>query len=75
MQTQLELAGDLGYLDKRLVQEMMDQGSEVARSINGLISSMSNTRVVTIKNDGAASLVNSANNANSASSADKRSHI
>jgi four helix bundle protein len=40
MQTQLELAGSLGYLDGKLVRELMDQGWEVARLINGLISSM-----------------------------------
>lgn len=40
MQTQLELAGDLGYIDKLLVQELMDHGSEVARLINGLISAL-----------------------------------
>ncbi len=38
MQTQLELAGNLGYLDKRLVQELTEQGWEVARLINGLIT-------------------------------------
>jgi four helix bundle protein len=40
MQTQLELAGDLGYFDERLVRELIDQGWEVARLINGLISVM-----------------------------------
>jgi four helix bundle protein len=30
MQTQIELAGDLGYLDVRLVTELMEQGWEVA---------------------------------------------
>ena len=38
MQTQLELAGSLGYLDEKHVRELMDQGSEVARLINGLVS-------------------------------------
>jgi four helix bundle protein len=38
VQTQLELAGSLGFLDRRLVQELMDQGWEVARLINGLLS-------------------------------------
>jgi four helix bundle protein len=37
MQTQLELAGSLGYLDEKHVRELMDQGSEVARLINGLV--------------------------------------
>jgi four helix bundle protein len=38
MQTQLELAGDLGYLDKKFVLELMDNGWEVARLLNGLLS-------------------------------------
>jgi four helix bundle protein len=40
MQTQLELAGDLGYLDNEHVKELMDQGWEVARLINGLVSAL-----------------------------------
>jgi four helix bundle protein len=44
MQTQLELAGNLGYLDEKLVNELMEQGWEVARLINGLVSSLSETR-------------------------------
>ena len=68
MQTQLELAGDLGYLDEKLVRELMDQGWEVARLINGLISALSETRTVKIKDDLPASPANSAN------SADERSY-
>ncbi|MFY9853127.1 MAG: four helix bundle protein, partial [Terracidiphilus sp.] len=45
MQTQLELAGGLGYLDEKLVRELMDQGWEVARLINGLVSSMTRGKV------------------------------
>jgi hypothetical protein len=74
MQTQLELAGDLGYLDEKLVRELMDLGWEVARLINGLISALAETRTVKIKNDLPASPANSANNTNSASSADERSY-
>jgi four helix bundle protein len=44
LQTQLELAGDLGYLDKKMVQESMERGWEVARWINALISSMDKER-------------------------------
>ncbi|MGD0802434.1 MAG: four helix bundle protein [Terracidiphilus sp.] len=66
MQTQLELASDLGYLNEILVRELMDQGVEVARLINGLISSM----VVGKASEKAAAKsvleVNSANDANSA---------
>jgi four helix bundle protein len=40
MQTQLELAGNLGYLDEKPVRELMDQGWEVARLINGLLSAL-----------------------------------
>jgi four helix bundle protein len=40
MQTQLELAGSLGYLNSRAVDEFLADGSEVARLLNGLISAM-----------------------------------
>ena len=40
MQTQLELAIDLGYLDKQKGLELMDQGWEVARILNGLLKSL-----------------------------------
>jgi four helix bundle protein len=43
MQTQLELAADLGYLDKETERQLMDQGSEVARLINGLLASLRST--------------------------------
>ncbi len=45
MQTQLELAGDLGYLDTGQVRELMDQGWEVARLINGLVSALGRDEV------------------------------
>ncbi|HEY1210894.1 MAG TPA: four helix bundle protein [Terracidiphilus sp.] len=51
MHTQLELAGDLGYLDEKLVTELMDQGWEVARLINGLISSLAEARTDKVKTD------------------------
>jgi four helix bundle protein len=38
MQTQLELAADLGYLKKEDAREVMENGREVARLINGLIT-------------------------------------
>lgn len=38
MQTQLELAADPGYLDKETECQLMEQGSEVARLINGLLA-------------------------------------
>jgi four helix bundle protein len=67
MQTQLELAGELGYLDEKLVREIMDHGSEVARLINGLISVLTDARVA-MKTDKQAL---PANLANSASTADE----
>ena len=38
MQTQVELAIDLGYIEKGF--ELMDHGWEVARILNGLLSSL-----------------------------------
>ena len=38
MQSQLDWAGEMGYLDQKLVNEMMQQGWEVARLMNGLTS-------------------------------------
>jgi four helix bundle protein len=67
MQTQLELAGDLGYLDRRRVQELMENGWEVARLINSLISVLGPCASV----EKAAVHANSANDANHASSAHK----
>jgi four helix bundle protein len=72
LQTQLELAGGLGYLDEKHVRELMDQGWEVARLINGLVSSMARSKA-----DGKeaarialpANRANSANDANPANSA------
>ena len=40
LQTQIRLAGDLGYIDPELVIDLMGQSSEVARIINALISSL-----------------------------------
>jgi four helix bundle protein len=40
LQTQLELAADLKYLNEAKVAELMEQCEEVARMINGLIASM-----------------------------------
>src|SRR5580698_54547 len=41
MQTQLELATNLGYLKTEGSIELMNEGSEVARLINGLLKSLS----------------------------------
>jgi four helix bundle protein len=40
MQTQVELAIDLGYLDKEKGAELMEQAWEVARILNGLLKSL-----------------------------------
>ena len=44
MQTQVELAGSLGYINEKLVQELMAQGGEVARLINGLVSALGRSK-------------------------------
>ena len=41
LQTQLELAADLGHCNKVQVAELMEQGQEVARLINGLVTALS----------------------------------
>ena len=61
MQTQLELASNLGYLDRKHVCELMNQGREVARLINGLIAVLGQPQ-----KRGAAEQANSANYASSA---------
>jgi four helix bundle protein len=58
MQTQVELAIELGYMNKEKGNELLEQGHEVARIMNGLIKSL---------RQGAKS--NSANPANSANTA------
>ncbi len=45
MQTQIELAGDLGYVEAGAVNELMGQGQEVARLINGLVSALGRNKV------------------------------
>lgn len=57
--TQVELAADLGYLDRKSVQELMEQGAEVARLINGLVATLRSS---------------SANPANSAGTARQRTN-
>lgn len=59
LQTQVELASDLGYLNRESAQTLMEQGAEVARLINGLLASLRSS---------------SANTANSASTAQQESH-
>jgi four helix bundle protein len=40
LRTQVELATDLGYFDKEIGRQLMEQGAEVARIMNGLIASL-----------------------------------
>jgi four helix bundle protein len=40
METQVELAGNLGYIDRELVEGLLMHGGEVARLINGLVSAL-----------------------------------
>lgn len=49
LETQFELARDLGYLDEIKVRGIMEQGWEVARLINGLITSLSERNVMAQK--------------------------
>jgi hypothetical protein len=51
------LAGSLGYLDEKLARELMDQGWEVARLINGLVSVLGQNK----SGDGKDDLVHLAN--------------
>ena len=44
LQTQVELAGDLGYIDAEKVRSFMEQSLEVARLINGLITALREER-------------------------------
>ncbi len=40
LQTQMELASDLGFIGTDTAHEVLNQGSEVARLLNGLIASL-----------------------------------
>ena len=63
MQTQIEMAGGLGYIEEKLVDDLMVQGGEVARLINGLVTVLGRTEG---NSSGMHSSASSANNANSA---------
>jgi len=49
LQTQLELASDLGYLDRKPALQAIEQGTEVARLINGLVSAMTRSKVASVE--------------------------
>lgn len=69
MQTQVELATDLGYLDNETGRKLMEQGVEVARILNGLLTSL---RPVAGADDPE---TRSANPASSANSAPRSTHV
>lgn len=72
-QTQVELAIDLGYIDERVGRELMNEGAEVARILNGLLRSLGTPPGVIGANTNSgkpASASNSASTANPASTAD-----
>jgi four helix bundle protein len=69
MQTQIELAVDLGFLDGRKARELLDQGIEVARLMNALIASLGKTHRQSKEASEASGRANSANAANAANSA------
>jgi four helix bundle protein len=71
LQTQIELAFDLGYISSEKLSEFMNQSSEVARLINGLITSLRAMRSA-VKNP--LTPLTSRSEANSASSA-QRKHL
>ena len=71
LQTQIELAFDLGYISSEKLSEFMNQSSEVARLINGLITSLRAMRSAA-KNP--LTPLTSRSEANSASSA-QRKHL
>jgi four helix bundle protein len=68
LQTQIELARDLSFLDAEAVRKFMEQATEVARLINGLITSM---REVKVQARVPPTPLTARSAANSANSADK----
>jgi four helix bundle protein len=66
LQTQIELAAGLGYLEKQGASALLDQGSEVARLLNGLIASL--------RQRSASAETNTANSASAANLAQQGPH-
>jgi len=69
LQTQLELAYQLGYLYERSWSDLRSQAHEVARLLNGLIASLSDRRKVSATGAATANSTNSASTPNAASPA------
>jgi four helix bundle protein len=63
LQTQIELAADIGYFSNESVEEFLEQSSEVARLINGLLASLSKYAQAGEQVVDSASFANSANSA------------
>ena len=63
LQTQIELAADFGYCDDESVRKLLEQGSEVARLINGLLTSLRRDRESGFAAVNSASVANTANSA------------
>jgi len=71
VQTQIELAHDLGHIDTGELRKFMEQGREVARLINGLITAL---RDSARQSRGSLTPLSAQSAANSADSAQKRPH-
>lgn len=71
MQTQIELASDLGYLSRESMQKLIGQGSEVARLLNALLTTLTRSKAGTsgVNSADPPITVNTAMPANSAISA------
>jgi four helix bundle protein len=66
LQTQVELAHDLDYIGSEKLREFMQQSSEVARLINGLITSLRESNVLARKSLTPLTARSAANSANTA---------
>jgi four helix bundle protein len=74
LQTQLELAADLGYMSREAEHQLTEQGTEVARLINGFLASLKHANPATRTNP--ASTANPASPANTANPANTaKSHV
>ena len=66
LQTQVELAHDLDYIGSEKLREFMQQSSEVARLINGLITSLRESNILARKSLTPLTARSAANSANTA---------
>jgi four helix bundle protein len=80
LQTQLELAADLGYMSREAEHQLTEQGTEVARLINGFLSSLKHANPANRTNPAnptsTANPANPANTTNTANPANTaKSHV